>query len=683
MNFFIEVCLSNALVATGMALVIAVVSRLCRRPVLSHALWVVVVLKLVSPPLFRIPIAWQSQPPVSDSGDSDAYGSRSLADEPTDESLADRAMLDEQSPVELAWTAMGESTDRDAASLVVVAAQDGAGNVGCSIAFSDLGGRLLDWSEWPNEWGARTLGFVWLAGSCGWFVLASGRLWRFHRLLSLGHAGGPALQGRSREIAQRLGIRVAPEVWLVPGRVSPLLWSISGRARLVLPEDLLASLDEEQLDSLIVHEMAHARRLDHWVRWLEFLAMGIYWWHPVVWWARWEIRQAEEACCDAWVVSARPGIARAYAEALVETVGFLTGARKVLPPLASGIGHVQHLRRRLTMILHSDPTQPKSWRAYAGSLMLALMVLPVAPYQAKGRVAGDGDEKAQASQDPDRRALEQRLSALEAKMERLLNALERDGGDRKAATAEKLSRQNEERRAQEKAAAAAAKAQSAAVAAERDARAAAADAAKKARQNAEHAKRAADEAIKHVQDIDGGELGRKIGEVIRQSFDPERMAELGRQIGEAVNSGVDPARMEELGRQIEEAVRKAVDSKEFDDLGRQIEEAVNKNLDPKRMQELERQIEEAVSKAVDSDLFEELGRSIEAIMEKSGGKEVVIERKKEKEKEKAKPSADEKAAKAAKVKPANPPAKPSDDVDGRIRSLEEKMDRVLKALESR
>jgi len=34
----------------------------------------------------------------------------------------------------------------------------------------------------------------------------------------------------------------------------------------------------------------------------KIVVIGLYWWHPVVWWALREIHEAEEQCCDAWVV---------------------------------------------------------------------------------------------------------------------------------------------------------------------------------------------------------------------------------------------------------------------------------------------------------------------------------------------------------------------------------------------
>src|SRR5205085_2360482 len=79
-----------------------------------------------------------------------------------------------------------------------------------------------------------------------------------------------------------------------------------GRPRVLLPAALWARLSEAQRDALLLHELAHLRRGDHWVRRLELAVLGLYWWLPTVWWARREIQRAEEECCDAWVVWASP-----------------------------------------------------------------------------------------------------------------------------------------------------------------------------------------------------------------------------------------------------------------------------------------------------------------------------------------------------------------------------------------
>src|SRR5262249_42277581 len=151
-------------------------------------------------------------------------------------------------------------------------------------------------------------------------------------------------------LAVRLGLKQCPGVWLVPGCVSPMLWSLGRELRLLLPIDLLDRLGDEQRATLLAHELAHCRRRDHWVRGLELLVLGLYWWLPLLWWAGGELQQAEEECGDAWVVWALPRPARAYATPLVEPLDFLSGTRPAVPLIASGVGHVRLVRRRLTMI---------------------------------------------------------------------------------------------------------------------------------------------------------------------------------------------------------------------------------------------------------------------------------------------------------------------------------------------
>ena len=56
METLFSVVVSNLLVAGLLAVVAWLVGRSGRRPVLAHALWVLVLVKLVTPPLVRIPL---------------------------------------------------------------------------------------------------------------------------------------------------------------------------------------------------------------------------------------------------------------------------------------------------------------------------------------------------------------------------------------------------------------------------------------------------------------------------------------------------------------------------------------------------------------------------------------------------------------------------------------------------
>ena len=61
MEALVHAMLSNALAAAGLALIPAVLTRAGRSPALVHSLWLLVLLKLVTPPLVTLPF----QLPVS------------------------------------------------------------------------------------------------------------------------------------------------------------------------------------------------------------------------------------------------------------------------------------------------------------------------------------------------------------------------------------------------------------------------------------------------------------------------------------------------------------------------------------------------------------------------------------------------------------------------------------------
>src|SRR5215831_11873109 len=58
----------NAVLATLLALAAAIASCfLSRRPAVRHALWLLVLLKLVTPPITVVPLGWARLPAVEDS----------------------------------------------------------------------------------------------------------------------------------------------------------------------------------------------------------------------------------------------------------------------------------------------------------------------------------------------------------------------------------------------------------------------------------------------------------------------------------------------------------------------------------------------------------------------------------------------------------------------------------------
>lgn len=89
------------------------------------------------------------------------------------------------------------------------------------------------------------------------------------------------------------------------------------RPVVVLPVATLAGLSPWQLEAIIVHELAHIKRLDGFVNLFQIVAEALLFYHPAVWWVNRVIRDEREHCCDD-VAVACCGNAEEYARALVQ-----------------------------------------------------------------------------------------------------------------------------------------------------------------------------------------------------------------------------------------------------------------------------------------------------------------------------------------------------------------------------
>ncbi|HMF12423.1 MAG TPA: M56 family metallopeptidase, partial [Gemmataceae bacterium] len=249
MQSLVEIGLSNALVASVLAVLAFTVSR-WRRPALAHGLWLLVLLKLVTPPLVPIYLPPLYTEPTSNESRASTDGSQAQA-------------------------ALGTLSLEEFAAALAILENNQADVPATAEALTPATASAPAWWE--------SLVPVWLGGAGVWLACTCWSVIRFQRQLRSARLAPAAIQNETRQLAARLGLAKPPQVWLVPGTVSPMIWSMGAAPRLLFPTGLLDRLDGEQRAALLLHELAHVRRRDHWVRFVELLVVALYWWHPVVW----------------------------------------------------------------------------------------------------------------------------------------------------------------------------------------------------------------------------------------------------------------------------------------------------------------------------------------------------------------------------------------------------------------
>jgi beta-lactamase regulating signal transducer with metallopeptidase domain len=348
----IEVALGNAAGALGLAVIAALVSPWIRRPTVVHGLWLLVILRLLVPPVIEISVL--PSPPV----------------------------------------VRAQDLTREASAGIHVQEVSAGGSVPADPQPHHLPVPLV----------------VWGLGAMGVIALGTMRTRRLAQTLAGGRSGDVEFRSHIEAAATTLGVRRLPRVRIAQNGVPPMVWAGMGRATLVLPQDLIDRLAGPQVQALIAHELAHLKRRDHWTRFAEFGAAVLFWWYPVMWWARRRLRVAEELCCDSLVSQLFPTIRRDYADCLVTTVEYARSidSRFVPGPAMSGLSN---LKERITMIMTPQlrGSLPRSTRILLAAVAIA--VLAMAPtLTARTPSAGDFTGKAAvvAFEDtPLREALEQ------------------------------------------------------------------------------------------------------------------------------------------------------------------------------------------------------------------------------------------------------------------------------------
>jgi bla regulator protein blaR1 len=155
-------------------------------------------------------------------------------------------------------------------------------------------------------------------------------------------------------LAVRASSRIAP-VGDVPVYSSPSLFEpgVFGIVRpvLLLPQTICERLTEQQLATIISHEMCHVRRRDNLTAAIHTVVGAIFWFHPAVWWIKARLLDERERACDEAVLHLG-NEAHLYAESILNVCKYY-----VESPLASMSGVTgSDLKRRIVRIMSEQTT---------------------------------------------------------------------------------------------------------------------------------------------------------------------------------------------------------------------------------------------------------------------------------------------------------------------------------------
>ncbi|MDB5439691.1 MAG: peptidase BlaR1 [Caulobacteraceae bacterium] len=239
------------------------------------------------------------------------------------------------------------------------------GGVDLTAPLINLLGPSLDQSPWES-W----LVFGWMAG----VLLLGFRALANMRALAILRRGSERVGERLAERCRHLAGRMAPG-WRVEFKLTAMIESpvVIGwlRPLVLIPLSAATRTPPEELEALLLHELAHVRRLDAFANLLQIMAETLLFYHPAVWWVSGVMRTEREHCCDDLAVGVTGDPAR-YVLALAN----MEEARQANDLALGAAGGSLVMRARRQLLAPAAVSDSLSWlRLAAVAIILTLVVM--------------------------------------------------------------------------------------------------------------------------------------------------------------------------------------------------------------------------------------------------------------------------------------------------------------------
>ncbi len=151
--------------------------------------------------------------------------------------------------------------------------------------------------------------------------------------------------------------------------------------QLLLPKQLVDNSDLTIIKPIIAHELIHIRRGDTITGFFQAVVQTLWWFHPLVWLANREARNERERCCDCEVIAHTSHRPIDYARSLVSAIESRNVATQQSIPSLVGITNGDMTARRLTEIIRRGDNialpRPIAYRMFVA--ICVLLILPSGP----------------------------------------------------------------------------------------------------------------------------------------------------------------------------------------------------------------------------------------------------------------------------------------------------------------
>ena len=187
------------------------------------------------------------------------------------------------------------------------------------------------------------------------------------------------LLSQLKQCSSKMGMQRKVDLRISPNATSPSVCGLINPV-ILMPADLGDHLSKNQIDAILMHELAHIKRGDLWVNLAQALLQIAYFYNPLLWVANAAIRRIREQAVDEMVLVAMEDRAEDYPETLLSVSKLVWGKPMLSLRLIGVVESKSALTKRIKHIL-SRPF-PKSAKlglaGLAAIIITGAILLPMA-----------------------------------------------------------------------------------------------------------------------------------------------------------------------------------------------------------------------------------------------------------------------------------------------------------------
>jgi Tol biopolymer transport system component/beta-lactamase regulating signal transducer with metallopeptidase domain len=253
------------------------------RAVFRYCLWLLVLVKLVLPPMLSLP-----------TGIGYWLGDHIPAATNVSSGTFDTVALEHARPSgEMPHVRPSENVDGE----------------NTTMASTDKGLTSLTWQA--------VVFLLWLAGVMAFLAVLVQRIMFVRGLVAAGCPAGDELTDLLEQCRRQMTVKRDIKLRLSEAVPGPAVCGLL-RPIVLMPTSLVEKLSPEGLRAALIHELAHIKRCDLWVNSVQTFLQVVYFYNPFVWFANSMIRKVCEEAVDETVLVALGGQAKHYSNTLID-----------------------------------------------------------------------------------------------------------------------------------------------------------------------------------------------------------------------------------------------------------------------------------------------------------------------------------------------------------------------------